>query len=338
MFGNCYTLQFYRQEMIVKQPIRDTETPRVKDCENCGRVMDWYTEFRHIPIGNFRKRRFCDRKCADAKKELKDKETPRIKYCLNCNREMNWFKEYRDQPMASWKTRKYCSSKCANKHRHHPLTVKNVLRIKPCQNCGRVMDWDKEFRKQPITSFAERKFCSEKCVVEGQIRYSGEGHPNYNPDSRRRSRKGSTGKWISAVHAKCDYTCQHCGVDGTKQEVYLVAHHIKEWAKYPELRFDVDNGLTLCVKCHDKVHYGELDYGIDEDEIIEKITPTSISRRVKVKCTICDANLYKAPSDLIYYPSRKPKKHIFCSRKCVGEYFSKTRTGANNPRHRNYSS
>lgn len=41
--------------------------------------------------------------------------------------------------------------------------------------------------------------------------------------------------------------CQKCGTD---QNIHV--HHMKSWAKHPELRFDVDNGMCLCRKCHGK--------------------------------------------------------------------------------------
>ena len=45
------------------------------------------------------------------------------------------------------------------------------------------------------------------------------------------------------------FTCQHCG-----DKKQIQAHHIIEWAKDESKRFVIDNGLTLCVKCHSKVH------------------------------------------------------------------------------------
>src|SRR5271157_163490 len=53
--------------------------------------------------------------------------------------------------------------------------------------------------------------------------------------------------WTAAVKKRDNYACQHCG---TKSK--LEAHHIKDWENFPEFRFDVDNGLTLCKSCHRK--------------------------------------------------------------------------------------
>jgi len=54
--------------------------------------------------------------------------------------------------------------------------------------------------------------------------------------------------WAIAIKKRDNFTCQHCGTNGGPLE----SDHIKPWSLYPELRFDLDNGRTLCKPCHIK--------------------------------------------------------------------------------------
>lgn len=65
--------------------------------------------------------------------------------------------------------------------------------------------------------------------------------------------------WRASVFARDRYACQKCGAKSgwnkkLKMRNKIHAHHVKAFSKYPELRFDINNGITLCVDCHIKIH------------------------------------------------------------------------------------
>ena len=55
--------------------------------------------------------------------------------------------------------------------------------------------------------------------------------------------------WHKAVLDRDNRTCQICG-----SKKHLVAHHICDASHFPDKRFDVNNGVTLCRLCHMNYH------------------------------------------------------------------------------------
>ena len=61
-------------------------------------------------------------------------------------------------------------------------------------------------------------------------------------------------EWRNAVLKRDDYRCKICGKRGRLQ-----AHHIIYWRDTVDskwLRYDVENGITLCTTCHLEAHGG----------------------------------------------------------------------------------
>lgn len=52
-------------------------------------------------------------------------------------------------------------------------------------------------------------------------------------------------QWRKAVLERDNQSCQDCGSSES-----INTHHIKPILEYPELVFEVSNGLTLCEDCH----------------------------------------------------------------------------------------
>lgn len=134
--------------------------------------------------------------------------------------------------------RKYCSNYCkyksterkekiglSNKGKKHSLEFRN--------NCKKRMLGNilSEITKEKMSKTHLAKW-------ENRIR---KGKTYFHQANNRKYRK-----WRMEVFKRDDYTCQSC----FKKGIYLEAHHIKGWTEYPDLRYEKDNGLTLCKKCH----------------------------------------------------------------------------------------
>ena len=83
-------------------------------------------------------------------------------------------------------------------------------------------------------------------------RYLGDANPNWrggrpkvDPERNRYRSKA----WVLAVKTRDGFRCVECGSQGP-----LHAHHVKRWRDYPDLRYEVSNGLTLCVPCQELAH------------------------------------------------------------------------------------
>ena len=130
-----------------------------------------------------------------------------------------------------------------------------------CPICGNPMP---KYRKRG----ALRKTCSNRCrkllhpMTSEQRRKAvisrRANHGIYKSHQDRRARGSIEYKqWRQAVFERDDYTCQDCGdhnYKGRKQTLRLHPHHEKPFATYPESRYDISNGVTLCTKCHRKRH------------------------------------------------------------------------------------
>lgn len=85
----------------------------------------------------------------------------------------------------------------------------------------------------------------------------GVNHPNYNHNMTKEERQelkklrldSEFRNWKLEVKRLANYKCLICG---SSKDV--VAHHLASFAKNPELRFSVENGVCLCAKCHIEYH------------------------------------------------------------------------------------
>lgn len=191
-----------------------------KPCLNCGKTFidEKFKQTKH--------RVYCSVGCAvKAKTGVKLKEHRGKKVtCQACETEF-YSTKYSDREV------KYCSSKCFGK----TLIIDKTTCCIVC---------DKKFSTY---KYKTQKYCSMVCMGKAN---SGENSSAWRggvSTENEKARKSPEYKmWRKAVYERDRFTCVMCGISGVK----LHADHIKPFAYYKDLRYEIDNGRTLCAPCH----------------------------------------------------------------------------------------
>jgi hypothetical protein len=250
--GNHYCSQKcckeYRKNNIEFNPNYKDENS--KKCSYCG---------KNIRVDKSKQNRnnnnFCSRECFGkwesenliGKMASNYKNALLYKICSICNKEFTTYIE----------TQICCSLECGNKH-------KKNTKILICANCNN------EFERTVSEIYwgnkrgNENVFCSAKCKREYHI---GENHPSYIENrtklkDQNKSIRWSTEMkvWRKEIYARDNYSCQMCGnKSGINNVVVLNAHHIERFIDNKDMRFNIENGITLCETCH-KLTYGKEKY------------------------------------------------------------------------------
>lgn len=173
------------------------------------------------------------------------------KNCVVCN---NVFVKPKTRATKNWKISKYCSDVC----RLSVFKQSKGFWLGKTRDCY----WFKgkkqstEHKDKMVATRRKngtyRKQTNEERTRLLPFRPRGENHYKWKggiTTENLKIRHSLDAKfWREAVFKRDNFTCQECKIRGGR----LNAHHIKPFAFFPELRFAIDNGLTLCWGCHKK--------------------------------------------------------------------------------------
>lgn len=159
-----------------------------------------------------------------------------IKQCENCG------KDVKCSP-SNEHVRRFCSFEC-RKSLYTPEMREKMSSIKKEQFAGGLVPWNRGVAMWD----GEARVALVVPALSGEKHWNWKGGITSENISARQNEQYS--EWRMEVLHRDDFTCQDCGIRGGK----LVAHHIKFFSEYPELRYDVDNGVTMCRGCHSRFH------------------------------------------------------------------------------------
>lgn len=136
----------------------------------------------------------------------------------------------------------------------HPL-FKSVERT--CHQCRTTF-----YRAPSVVRRGGGRYCSRICTVLGNKRF-GPNHPRWIKDRSKLKhlgdenldrRSSAYNTWRREVWLRDNFKCKIANPDCKGR---IEAHHILAWRDYPELRYQITNGITLCHFHHPKVRKEE---------------------------------------------------------------------------------
>ncbi|MBG9599991.1 endonuclease [Bacillus mycoides] len=196
---------------------------------------------------------------------LRKRKTPIIpkpkqghKHCAKCRREKQ-LSEFNIRSVNGRKRIfsycKECERKYNNNRYDHTCTVCNKKYKSGRKDSSHCKECHDKYMVKTYSILHKLDFNGENNPMYGRQRF-GQENPNYNPNKTDEEREKERlvegyGIWRTKVYERDNYTCRCCGYD---KGSILVAHHLDGWDWCKKKRLDVDNGVTLCKRCHKQFH------------------------------------------------------------------------------------
>jgi hypothetical protein len=138
---------------------------------------------------------------------------------------------------------------------HKPIISKETYKIIALKNTGKKRT---EENKAKLRITRARQIMRPKTIEERlHLSKARKNNPNWHtwkggitPINRALRQGLEANLWREAVFARDNWTCQKTNIRGGS----LVVHHIQNFSQWPELRFALDNGITLSKQSHKEFH------------------------------------------------------------------------------------
>lgn len=197
----------------------------ILECIKCGNNFETTRKYMN-------RRKYCSISCARSKLNILNTKCPCGKNITTKNQD-----------------KKYCSLSCRSKYRQREGIYSLQKHKHSCIICN------KYFSKYRASKYCSRNCYKEHCKtleyrIKESLKHTKETVFNGFRQKNRMKEMGRKEyiKWRKAVLARDNYICQKCNAINK-----LEAHHIKPYATFPELRFEVSNGIIYCEKCHQAI-------------------------------------------------------------------------------------